>query len=68
MAYRVFKRAWWKRNPSWPNGLEPNPGARKTTITIVETEDEARMSCRIWDQFHAPKNNPLSIRAEYERK
>lgn len=26
MLYNVFNRTWWKENPPWPNGLEPEAG------------------------------------------
>lgn len=64
--YKVFVRNWWKRNPEWPNGLEPNLGARKTTIRkTIDTEKEAREICRRYNETHDP--GPLSRKAEYER-
>ena len=64
MTYRVFVRNWWKRNPDWPNGLEPNPRARKTTIAArVATEEEARAICKRWNETHDPGR--LSRKAEY---
>ena len=64
MAYRVFVRNWWKRNPNWPQGLEPDPGARKTTIAKVKTEEEAQARCQAYAQTHKP--GKLSRKAEYE--
>lgn len=64
MSYRVFVRDWWKENPSWPNGLEPNPGARKRTIGWARTEEEAQVLCQDYNRRHAPGR--LSRKAEYE--
>lgn len=64
MKYRVFHRKWWKRNPAWPNGLEPNAG-RKTTICYVDTEEAARDVCRVWCANNAP--GKYSDKAEYEQ-
>jgi len=61
--YRVFTRTWWRENPEWPNGLEPQPG-RKYTIRSVKTEEEARKICHEWNQNHKPGR--LSRKAEYE--
>ena len=63
MAYRVFTRTWWKRNPSWPEGREPCPG-RKTTIDKVATVDEATARCDGYNSTHEP--GPLSRKAEFE--
>lgn len=64
MSYRVFHRTWWKRNPAWPNGLEPNLGRRTTIATGVPTEEQARAICRQWNATH-PEGR-YSRRAEYE--
>jgi hypothetical protein len=64
MTYKVFTRKWWKDNPSWPNGLEPDSTAKKTTLyTGVETEAEARALCREWNNEHKPGR--YSRKAEY---
>lgn len=63
MVYRVFHRVWWKRNPDWPNGLEPHAG-RKTIIGYAASEEEARDMCRVWCANHPPGR--LSRKAEYE--
>ena len=63
--YRVFVRNWWKENPAWPNGLEPDGGARKTTIRKgVGTALEAREMCMEYNRTHKPGR--LSRKAEYE--
>lgn len=65
MAYRVFVRNWWKPNPAWPGGLEPDPGARKTTIArSVETEEEARQLAKSYNSTRKPGR--LSRKAEFE--
>jgi len=65
--YRVFVRNWWKLNPSWPDGREPNSNARKTTISRnVETEEDAQKICREYNATHSPGR--LSRKAEYERQ
>lgn len=62
--FRVFTRTWWKLNPDWPNGLEPDSTARKLTIGKAETEDEARAICRKWNDTHKPGR--FSRKAKYE--
>lgn len=62
MSYRIFKRAWWRKDSA--GKIVPNPGARKTTLMYVNTEEEARKYCR---EYNA--ENPCdwrSIKAEYE--
>lgn len=61
--YIVFTRTWWKTNPNYPNGLEPNLG-RKKVLRRGLTRDEARQMCTEWNS----NNNPgkLSRRAEFE--
>lgn len=44
--YEVFARNWWRDNPSYPNGLEPDSRAPKTAYRKVGTETEARALCR----------------------
>jgi len=63
MSYIVFVRNWWKNNPSWPNGLEPDAGARKTKIGMVATEEEAQKMCKEYGIKHKPGR--LSRKAEY---
>lgn len=41
MAFRVFKRRWWKDRAC----TVPHPGNR-VTIKVVDTEEEARSICR----------------------
>lgn len=66
MSYRVFVRNWWKRNPAWPKGLEPDGGARKTTLARGLTFEEARERCREYNGTHDP--GPLSRKAEFEEE
>ena len=62
MAYRVFVRNWWR----WERSGLCGPGARKTTLVKVETEDEARRICADYARTHKHKRGPLSRKAEYE--
>jgi len=66
MSYRIFKRRWWKDNPDWPNGLEPDPSARKTHICYADTEDEARRICWTHNNDHDPGR--YSVKYEYEER
>jgi len=65
MMYQVFKRTWWRENPSWPNGLEPCAGERHYFRgEQFETAAEARDFCMAWND-----ENPagrLSLKAEFE--
>ena len=61
--YTVFTRNWWKPNPSWPNGLEPDGNARRTTLATGLTHDEARETCLEYNATHDP--GPLSKKAEF---
>lgn len=60
-TFKVFKRAWWKRDS---NGkLVPNPNARRTTLRTGLTESEARAFCQSYNVENPP--SPLSVKAEY---
>jgi hypothetical protein len=61
--YHVFHRTWWKKNPAWPNGLEPHPG-QKHTLDEVQTEAEARTLCKEYNSENEP--GEYSDKAEYE--
>lgn len=62
--YTVFVRNWWKENPNWPDGLEPDPTARKHTIAKrIKTEEEARAIAQEYNRTHNPGR--LSRKAEY---
>ena len=65
--YRVFKRTWWKHNPSWPNGLEPEAG-EKDYVEDFDTYDEAREFCQYNNANNLPEDNPLSLKYEFEEK
>jgi len=62
--YRVFTRNWWKVNKSWPNGLEPDGSARKTTLCTVNTIEEARETAQEYNRTH--EAGKLSRKAEFE--
>lgn len=54
---RIFKRrAWRKENGVW----RPHGGARKVTVQMVQTEDEAVRICA-----EANKNRPTEGQAYY---
>ena len=55
--YRVFKRRAWKKNPDWPDGLEPDGAARKTTVTHTDSIDEARRICKAHNDQRQGKND-----------
>ena len=67
--FRVFKRPWWKDNPSWPNGLEPDGAGNGKTIDYVDTEEEARAMCKQFNNGpRTPHELKYSIKYEYEEK
>lgn len=61
--YTCFKRRWWKSNPSWPNGLEPDATGRKMRLATFDTESEARDFCQDWNATHEPGR--FSVMAEF---
>jgi hypothetical protein len=60
--FKVYVSNWWKENPDWPNGLEPD-GTVRHTLKKVGTEAEARAVCEEYNATHAPGR--LSRKAEY---
>ena len=64
--YKVYIRNWWKENPNRDNGLEADPTARKTTLTWVNTEEEAREIAQEYNATHKP--GILSRKAEYTKE
>lgn len=62
--YNVFVRNWWRRNPAWPDGLEPYPG-RKRYLRRGLTYAEARRMCIDYNDTHKPGR--LSRKAEFEQ-
>jgi len=63
--YNVYTRNWWKPNPKWPNGLEPNAGGRRYYVAKgVATESEARSIAQEYNRNHNP--GKLSRKAEFE--
>jgi hypothetical protein len=63
VSFTVFVRNWWKENPSWPNGLEPDSTAEKTVLAFNLTESDARAMCKEYNDTHEPGR--LSRKAEY---
>ena len=66
MKYKIFTRNWWKENSSYPNGLEPDGGARKTHIAFVDSEEEAREICQAGNSTRPQSWYRLSRKYEYE--
>ena len=64
MTYRTFTRTWWKSNPAWPNGLEPELGERTYSEEEYETEDEARTAARAWNAENDPGRFSLKMEIE----
>ncbi len=64
MSYRVFIRSWWKENPAWPNGLEPEAGEKTYLAKGIASEEQARELAMLWNATHEPGR--LSLKAEYE--
>jgi len=63
--YAVFTRTWWKLNPAWPQGREPEMGKKhvlKRNLSWVE----ARELCTEWNRTHKP--GKLSRKAEFEQQ
>ena len=64
MSYSVFIRNWWKENPSWPDGLEPDGTATKHYLERdISTEEEARAIAKEYNATHEPGR--LSRKAEF---
>ena len=64
-TFAVFTRAWWRNNPEYPNGLEPDAsGPRRYLARRVQTEEEAQAIAQEYNRTHKPGR--LSIKAEYE--
>jgi hypothetical protein len=64
--YQVFTRTWWKKNPSWPNGLEPWCGPPRLIKANVSTEAEARAFAQEWNKTHKP--GKYEKRAEFAKQ
>lgn len=65
-TYTVFVRNWWKRNPNWPDGLEPGPGPKKVIRRGVESIEKARRICEEYNRENKP--GKLSRKAEFTSK
>jgi hypothetical protein len=64
-TYYCFTRTWWKRNPTWPDGREPQAG-RKHTVARNLTYDEAWRFCKDWNAAHKP--GFLSRKCEFDEQ
>lgn len=65
MSYSIFWRTWWRKNRSWPNGLEPEPGKRHYVAT-AETIGEARALCKQYQSEHGFTAEQLRLGAKFE--
>ena len=63
MRYRIFNRHWWRENPDWPNGLEPDAGPKRT-ICYVDTIEQARETCRRFNAESDPGR--YGMKCEFE--
>jgi hypothetical protein len=61
--FTVFTRTFWKPNASWPGGREPSLGRKYTIEKGIQTAEEARDICRVWNANHNP--GQMSRKAEY---
>lgn len=64
--YYTFTRTWWRENPRWPNGLEPQAGRKRRTGHTFTHESEAQRFCKNYNETHNPGR--LSRKCEYERE
>jgi len=62
--YKVFKRTWWKDNPEWPNGLEPEAGP-KQYLGWCGSEEDAQRFCKEYNECNDAGR--YSLKAEYEK-
>ena len=60
--FQIYVSNWWKENPDWPNGLEPD-GTDKRKLMKGSTEAQAQAVCADYNSTHAPGR--LSRKAEY---
>lgn len=61
--YKLFIRNWWRKSA---NGvMVPDPGARKTTMGFVHTQEDAKARCKEYNESHDP--GPLSRKMEYTK-
>ena len=71
--YTIFHRTWWRDNPEWPNGLEPDIGRSYKISERLCTESEAISYCKIWNdsranrygKYRAARMLRLSDKAEF---
>ena len=64
VKYRCFRRRWWRDAPGYPGGLAPATGARKTTLCVALSREEAQKFCKEWNESHNPGR--YGIKAEFE--
>lgn len=62
--YVIFHRRWWKANPSWPDGLEPEASRPRIIREVVGDIETARAACREWQAVNPP--GKFSDKAEFQ--
>lgn len=65
-TYSVFTRNWWKENPSWPDGREPDGGAKRRYLAEGLSLGEAKAMAKQWNRENDP--GKLSKKAEFEQE
>ena len=62
--YVIFHRRWWKANPSWPDGLEPEASRPRIIREVVGDIETARAACRERQAVNPP--GKFSDKAEFQ--
>ena len=62
--YVIFHRRWWKANPSWPDGLEPEASRPRIIREVVGDIETARAACGEWQAVNPP--GKFSDKAEFQ--
>jgi len=66
VMYRIFTRNWWRTNPDWPDGREPDARCQKRHVKYVKTEAEARTFCNENNKHRPSSWLKLSRKYEFE--
>ncbi len=56
MKYRVFTRTWWKINPEWPDGREPQIGKEPTSTKHSTAQKKPESFARNTTEHTSPGN------------
>ena len=70
MSFRIFKRAAWQVNDTWPDGFEPLAVPMDTCRTIdeVDTIDEAREICGDHNRSRPYRHRMISTLTPSQRR